>query len=111
VNCGRRSGAALDLIEQIVNIRGSWLATMEIKMADKRDYHVVPNSDRGGWDVRREGTERSSGHFDRKSEAMDRGRELARDRRSELIEHGRDGRTQDSDSYGHDPHPPIDKKH
>lgn len=69
----------------------------------KRDYHVVPNSGRGGWDVRREGASRSSGHFDRKSDAMERGRDLARTNQTELVEHGRDGRIQDSDSYGNDP--------
>lgn len=76
----------------------------------KRDYHVVPNSG-GGWDVKRERGSRSSGHFDRKSEAMERGRELAKSRRTELVEHGKDGKIQDSDSYGDDPCPPRDKKH
>ena len=80
-------------------------------MAGKRDYHVVPNSDRGGWDVKREGADRSSGHFDRKSEAMERGKDLARENRTELVEHGRDGRIRDSDSYGNDPLPPRDRKH
>lgn len=80
-------------------------------MAGKRDYHVVPNSDRGGWDVKREGADRSSGHFDRKSDAMERGRDLARERRTELVEHGRNGRIRDSDSYGNDPLPPRDRKH
>jgi hypothetical protein len=79
-------------------------------MAGKRDYHVVPNSD-GGWDVKRERGSRSSGHFDRKADAMGRGRELARRTHTDLVEHGRDGKIQDSDSYGNDPHPPIDKKH
>jgi hypothetical protein len=77
----------------------------------KRDYHVVPNKGRGGWDVRREGSDRASGHFDRKSDAMGRGRDLARERKTELVEHGRNGRIQDSDSYGNDPNPPKDKKH
>jgi len=80
-------------------------------MTSKRDYHVVPNKDRGGWDVKREGADRASGHFDRKSDAMDRGRDLARDQRTELVEHGRNGRIQDSDSYGRDPYPPKDNKH
>lgn len=80
-------------------------------MSGKKDYHVVPNGGRGGWDVKREGAERSSGHFDRKTEAMERGRELAREHRTELVEHGRNGRIQDSDSYGNDPNPPRDKKH
>jgi hypothetical protein len=73
-----------------------------------RDYHVVPNPN-GGWDVRRESGDRSSGHFDRKSEAMDRGRSLARGERVELVDHGRDGRIRDSDSHGRDPNPPKDK--
>jgi uncharacterized protein YdaT len=77
----------------------------------KRDYHVVPNSGRGGWDVKREGADRASEHFDRKSDAMERGRELAREHKTELVEHGRDGRIQDSDSYGRDPNPPKDQKH
>lgn len=80
-------------------------------MANKRDYHVVPNKDRGGWDVTREKAERSSGFFQRKSDAMERGRELARESKTELVEHGRDGRIRDTDSYGNDPIPPKDKKH
>jgi hypothetical protein len=28
----------------------------------KRDYHVVPNTGRGGWDVKREGADRASEH-------------------------------------------------
>ena len=58
----------------------------------KRDYHVVPNRERGGWDVKRERSERSSAHFDNKVDAMDRGRDLARANRTELVEHGRNGR-------------------
>lgn len=80
-------------------------------MSNKKDHHVVPNSDRGGWDVKREGAERASGHFDKKADAMGRGRDMARGNHTELVEHGRNGRIQDSDSYGNDPVPPRDKKH
>jgi hypothetical protein len=76
-------------------------------MAKKRDYHVVP-SPRGGWNVRREGVDRITGHFDRKSDAMERGRTLAREHRTELVEHGRDGRILSNDTYGRDPNPPKD---
>ncbi|MBY0531312.1 MAG: DUF2188 domain-containing protein [Xanthobacteraceae bacterium] len=79
-------------------------------MGNKRDYLVVPNSDRGGWDVKREKADRSSGHFEKKSDAMDYGRGLAKQKRTELVEHGRNGRIQDSDSYGNDPVPPRDQK-
>lgn len=77
-------------------------------MAKKRDYHVVP-SPRGGWSVRREGVDQISGHFDRKSDAMERGRTLAREHRSDLVEHGRDGRIRSNDSYGRNPSPPRDR--
>ncbi len=76
----------------------------------KRDYHVVPNKDRGGWDVKREHAERASDHFEKKSDAMERGRDLAREHKTELVEHDRRGRIRDPDSYGNDPIPPRDRK-
>jgi hypothetical protein len=42
---------------------------------------------------------------------MDTARGTARRDRVEVVEHGRNGRIQDSDSYGNHPHPPIDRKH
>lgn len=70
----------------------------------KKDIHVVPRED--GWAVRREGATRDSSHHDRKSDALDAGRTTARRDRVELVTHGKDGRIQDSDSYGRDPYPP-----
>ena len=75
----------------------------------KKDIHVVPRED--GWAVRREHAERDSSHHDRKSDAMDAARETARRERVEVVDHGRDGKIRDSDSYGNDPNPPKDKKH
>ena len=75
----------------------------------KKDIHVVPRVD--GWAVRRERATRDSSHHDRKSDAMDAARETARREHVEVVEHGRNGRIQDSDSYGADPFPPRDKKH
>ncbi len=40
-------------------------------------HHVVPNAD-GGWDVKKGGSSRASGHFDTKQEAIDAGREISR---------------------------------
>ena len=39
-------------------------------------------------------------------EAIDRGREVSRNQRSELFVHGRNGRIRERDSHGHDPNPP-----
>ena len=65
-------------------------------------HHVVPSSG-GGWDVRRGGAERASGHFETKQEAIDRGREISRNAGKEFKIHNRDGRISQSDSHGNDP--------
>lgn len=65
-------------------------------------HHVVPNPD-GGWDVKRGGGERASGHFDTKKEAIDYGREVSRNQGTELRIHNLDGTISQSDSHGHDP--------
>jgi hypothetical protein len=52
-------------------------------------HHVVP-SHNGGWDVRRGGAERASGHFDTKTEAVDRGREMSRNVSTEFRIHNRE---------------------
>lgn len=75
----------------------------------KKDIHVVPRED--GWAVRREGAQRDSSHHDRKSDAMEAARGTARREHVEVVEHGKNGRIQDSDSYGDDPNPPRDRKH
>ncbi|MGH9421185.1 MAG: DUF2188 domain-containing protein [Thermoanaerobaculia bacterium] len=68
-------------------------------------HHVVPDPD-GGWNVKRGGAERASGHFDTKEEAIDRGREISRNQHTELRIHNKDGQISQSDSHGHDPDPP-----
>ena len=77
-------------------------------MTKKRDIHVVPHVD--GWATRKEGAERAGGVYDRKTDALDQAREQAKRERVEVVIHGRDGKIQDSDSYGHDPFPPRDAK-
>lgn len=68
-------------------------------------HHVVPNRN-GGWDVKRGGSNRSSGHFDTKREAVERGREISRNAGTELKIHNLNGRISGSDSHGNDPFPP-----
>jgi len=68
-------------------------------------HHVVPNAD-GGWDVKKGGSNRASGHFDTKQEAIDAGREISRNQGTEFFIHGKDGKIQRKDSHGDDPFPP-----
>ena len=75
----------------------------------KKNQHIVP-ADKG-WNVKGEGNDRATKNFETKQQAVDFGREIARNQKSELVIHGKNGRIQDKDSYGNDPVPPKDKKH
>ena len=73
---------------------------------------VSPNPD-GGWDVRKPGASRSSGHFDTQREAIDRAREVvAGSGGGEVTIQGRQGKIRDSDTVapGGDPNPPKDSR-
>ncbi len=74
----------------------------------RKTHHVVPNPD-GGWDVRKGGSSRSSGHYETKKDAVDAGRDISINQGSEFLIHGRDGKIQTSDSHGPDPNPPKDR--
>lgn len=75
----------------------------------RKEHHIVPNPE-GGWDIKRNGAQRSSGHFDTKKETVDRGRQISQNQNSELIIHNLDRKISNSDSHGNDPCPPRDQK-
>lgn len=78
-------------------------------MAKGKPQHIVPHPD--GWAVKGEGNSKPTKITSTKQEAVDAGREIAKNQQSELVIHGKDGRIQDKDSFGNDPVPPPDKKH
>lgn len=71
----------------------------------RKSHHVVHNPD-GGWDIKKGGGGRSSGHFDRKQDTINRAREISQNQDSELVIHNLDGKISQSDSHGKDPNPP-----
>jgi len=48
---------------------------------------------------------------DTKADALKIGKEIAKNRQSELNILGKDGKIQNKNSYGNDPFPPKDQKH
>ena len=62
-------------------------------------HHVVPNAD-GGWDIKKGGASRSSGHFDRKQDAVDAGRKISQNQGTEFFIHGKDGKIQKKTATG-----------
>lgn len=71
----------------------------------RNSHHVVPNPD-GGWDVKKGGAERASGHFETQKEAIDKGREISLNQHTEFFIHNRHGVIRDKDSHGGDKYPP-----
>ena len=64
-----------------------------------------------GWAVHGEGSERDTEHFRTQAEAAERARQIAQNKKSEVIIQGRNGRIRSKDSYGNDPCPPKDSEH
>jgi len=74
-------------------------------MSKSKSHHVVHNPD-VGWDVKKGGAEKASKHFDVKSDAVDAGREISKNQKTEFYIHGKDGKIQSKDSHGNDSFPP-----
>ena len=75
-------------------------------MAKRQVYHVTKNQG-SGWGVKKEGGHRSSGNFNTKNEAVQRGKEMAKNAPLGQIKiHGQDGKIQTEHIYGKDPYPP-----
>ncbi|GFO80646.1 MAG: hypothetical protein A49_02730 [Methyloceanibacter sp.] len=72
-------------------------------MTSKNQY-VVRNGK--NWGVRGEGNERLTRTFETQREAIEHGREIARNQGSELRIQGSDARFREAWSYGNDPFPP-----
>lgn len=73
-------------------------------MSRKENQHVVPAGN--GWAVKRAGSKKATKTFDTQRDAIQRAREIARNKGSELLIHGRDGKIREKNTYGRDRHPP-----
>lgn len=71
-------------------------------------HRIMPHKD--GWQVKRDGGKRASHVADTKKEAEQIGREISRSQKTELQIHRKDMTIERSDSHGHDPNPPKDKR-
>lgn len=76
----------------------------------KNRVHVTPHAG-GGWQVKVGGNNRASAVRNTQKEAIEIGRDKAREMHTDLSIHNQQGRIRDVDSYGNDPCPPKDTKH
>jgi hypothetical protein len=65
----------------------------------------------GVWAVIKDKAERARSVHHTQSEAIEQARSIARREQTELRIQGSDGRWRDSDCYGNDPAPPVDRRH
>jgi hypothetical protein len=74
--------------------------------------HVVPTQTPSGTKltIKEAGNERPLIRPTTQERAIERGRPIARENQSELVIHRRNGQIRDSDSQGHDPNPPKDRR-
>lgn len=75
-----------------------------------KNQHITHNFN-GGWNVLGAGNSKPTKILPTKQEAINYGRNIAKNQGSELIIHGLNGRIQDKDSYGNDTCPPKDRVH
>ena len=71
-------------------------------MARKPQVAVEPRKG-GDWAVQTDGTQRADSLHTRKADAVARGRELAKNKETELVIKNEDGKIAGKDSYGKDP--------
>lgn len=70
-----------------------------------KNQHVTPHPD-GGWQVKGAGNEKATVRTDTQAQAIEKGREIAKNQGSELVIHRPNGQIRDKDSHGKDPFPP-----
>ena len=74
-----------------------------------KNVHVVPRD--GRWVVKEEGKKTPESTHRTQELARQAAVPIAKENKSELVIHDKQGKFRDKDSYGNDPNPPKDTKH
>ena len=70
-----------------------------------KNQHVTHRED-GTWQVLGAGNKKATAVTNTQKEAINIARDIAKNQRSEVVIHGKDGKIRDKNSYGNDPYPP-----
>lgn len=71
-------------------------------MRKPKSHHVVSNP-KGGWDVKKSGSSRASKHTENKQDAVDAGRNISKNQKTELFIRKMNAKIQKPYSHGNDP--------
>lgn len=69
-----------------------------------KNQHVVPHND--GWAVRGENNSKITSQHSTQAEATEKAKEIAKNQKSEVLIHAKNGQIRERNSYGNDPFPP-----
>ena len=69
-----------------------------------KNQHVVPKGKK--WAVKGAGNEKATKVTDTQKEAIEIAKKIAKNEKSEVLIHGKDGKIRDKNSYGNDNYPP-----
>lgn len=70
-----------------------------------KNQHVTPNPN-GGWNVKGAGNSKSTVNVATQKEAIKIATGIAKNQKSEVVIHNREGKIREKNSYGNDPYPP-----
>lgn len=70
----------------------------------KKNQHVVPHEN--GWAVKGAGSEKASSVHKTQKSAIEKAQTIAKNQKSELLIHGKNGQIRERNTYGNDPYPP-----
>ena len=70
----------------------------------KKNQHIVKHKD--GWAVKGAGNEKATKVVSTQKKAIEIGTQIAKNQKSELLIHGKNGRIRERNTYGNDPFPP-----
>lgn len=74
-----------------------------------KNQHITPHGNL--WQVIGAGNQKATKIFNTQKEAIEFGRKIAQNQKTELFIHNQKGQIRDRDSYGNDSCPPKDTKH
>lgn len=69
-----------------------------------KNQHVTPKD--GMWQVKGAGNSKATSIHQTQQQAIDAAKGIAKNQKSELFIHNREGQIRDRNSYGNDPYPP-----
>ncbi|OJY80745.1 MAG: hypothetical protein BGP13_00120 [Sphingobacteriales bacterium 40-81] len=74
-----------------------------------KNQHVTKHPG-GGWQVKGAGNQKATVVTKTQEQSIKAAIPIAKNQKSEVVIHGKNGQIRDKDSYGNDPNPPKDKK-